>query len=363
MAQTLTIRIELAKQGRAGCRNTACKKAEIKIGKGEFRAGTFVELPNGNSGWHWKHWFVLSTASSTRRLTFLRGCFTPLQLEKLNGQIEGLDLDDDKDMEVIDGWEDLPQEQRDLLREALKQGHVGDDVWKGVSSPEDNDSNAKTSQEPELNRPGQKGINRKTPKKKTPTPDVDEQGEVQNGEVNDEPIPMGAMRAKSRKKSGKNDGDDEAEVEAVKPKAKKSKKGAKAATANANEEAAPSKKTKKATKAIKAATAPAESDDEKPELAKKPAKKSKKSTKADADDANEEGVVPAKKPAKGRGKKAQAHVDEVEDEEHQMFSDIPEPKTKQGKKRARADEEADEEVQEAPAKKTRGKAKGRKAKA
>lgn len=59
---------------------------------------------------------------------------SPLQLANLKDQIGDLDYDNDSDMEVIDGWDELDQEHRDLIREALKQGHVGDDVWKGVSS-------------------------------------------------------------------------------------------------------------------------------------------------------------------------------------------------------------------------------------
>jgi hypothetical protein len=59
---------------------------------------------------------------------------TPRQLETLKEQLEGLDLDNDDDMDAIDGWDDLPAEERELLRQALKDGHVGDDVWKGVSN-------------------------------------------------------------------------------------------------------------------------------------------------------------------------------------------------------------------------------------
>lgn len=40
-------------------------------------------------------------------------------------------------MELIDGWETLNAESRDRIREALKAGHVGDDVWKGVRDPAD----------------------------------------------------------------------------------------------------------------------------------------------------------------------------------------------------------------------------------
>lgn len=44
-----------------------------------------------------------------------------------------MDYDDDADMGVIDGWEEITDEARDKLRKALKQGHVDDEDWKGVS--------------------------------------------------------------------------------------------------------------------------------------------------------------------------------------------------------------------------------------
>lgn len=71
------------------------------------------------------------------QLTCIRGCVTPLQIANLQSQLEGLDTDDDEDMELIDGWETLTPEMRDLIREAVKVGHVGDDVWKGVCDPAD----------------------------------------------------------------------------------------------------------------------------------------------------------------------------------------------------------------------------------
>lgn len=46
---------ELAKSGRAGCKNTYCKNNGIKIGKDELRLGTWVETERFAS-WTWKHW-------------------------------------------------------------------------------------------------------------------------------------------------------------------------------------------------------------------------------------------------------------------------------------------------------------------
>lgn len=46
---------ETAKQGRAGCQNSECKKAAVKIQAGELRFGVLVEIKEHQS-WQWKHW-------------------------------------------------------------------------------------------------------------------------------------------------------------------------------------------------------------------------------------------------------------------------------------------------------------------
>lgn len=47
--------------------------------------------------------------------------------------MSGLNIDDDADMEFIDGWDELDEVSREKLREAIKVGHVPDEDWKGVS--------------------------------------------------------------------------------------------------------------------------------------------------------------------------------------------------------------------------------------
>ena len=42
-------------------------------------------------------------------------------------------LTGDENFDLIDGWEELPEKYQEQVREALIQGHVQDDVWKGVS--------------------------------------------------------------------------------------------------------------------------------------------------------------------------------------------------------------------------------------
>ena len=74
----------------------------------------------------------------------LGAVWTPLQIANVQKDIEGLDVDDDDDMMVLDGYEELPDEAKAKIRQSLKDGHVADEDWKG---------------DPEKNRPGQKGIN------------------------------------------------------------------------------------------------------------------------------------------------------------------------------------------------------------
>ena len=48
----------------------------------------------------------------------------------------------DHDMELVDGYDELPAAWQTTVKRALEQGHVDDDVWAG---------------DVEMNRPGQKG--------------------------------------------------------------------------------------------------------------------------------------------------------------------------------------------------------------
>ena len=55
-----------------------------------------------------------------------RGCVTPKQIENLI-EISG------GDTEMVDGYDDLPEEYQKKVDFALKNGHVPDEDWKGVS--------------------------------------------------------------------------------------------------------------------------------------------------------------------------------------------------------------------------------------
>lgn len=68
------------------------------------------------------------------RLNGSRGCVTPKQIGNIIEQLGGHDgLDLDKDLDILDGYEELPLEHQDKIRYALENGHVNDDDWKGVS--------------------------------------------------------------------------------------------------------------------------------------------------------------------------------------------------------------------------------------
>lgn len=57
----MVYRIEVSPNNRAGCKNTECKNAGIKISKGQMRFGAWVEGPEFQS-WSWKHWLMLWTS-------------------------------------------------------------------------------------------------------------------------------------------------------------------------------------------------------------------------------------------------------------------------------------------------------------
>lgn len=58
-----------------------------------------------------------------------RGCTTPKQISNLRDEMEG----DEDNYDLLDGYDELPSELQEKVRVALKQGHVTDEDWKGVS--------------------------------------------------------------------------------------------------------------------------------------------------------------------------------------------------------------------------------------
>ena len=57
---------------------------------------------------------------------FNRGCVTPKVLFNWK-ESSGLD------MELVDGYEELPEDQQEKVKRAIEQCHVDDDDWNGVS--------------------------------------------------------------------------------------------------------------------------------------------------------------------------------------------------------------------------------------
>lgn len=59
---------------------------------------------------------------------------TPLQISNILDQIGGLDgLDLDKDLDILDGYDELEDWAQKKVKDALVNGHVDDEDWKGVS--------------------------------------------------------------------------------------------------------------------------------------------------------------------------------------------------------------------------------------
>ena len=47
-------------------------------------------------------------------------------------QIAGLKKDIEDDVELLDGYEDMGEDMQAKIRQALMDGHVADEDWKGV---------------------------------------------------------------------------------------------------------------------------------------------------------------------------------------------------------------------------------------
>ncbi|KAL1989489.1 hypothetical protein VTN49DRAFT_6686 [Thermomyces lanuginosus] len=128
-----TYRLEEAPSGRAGCQNKECKDQKIKIQKGELRVGTWIDTERFQS-WSWRHW----------------GCTTPKVIKNIQDALGEPDDDGNYDVSMLDGFEELSQENQEKVKRALKQGHVDDEEWRG---------------DVEMNRPGSTGFRKKASKK------------------------------------------------------------------------------------------------------------------------------------------------------------------------------------------------------
>ncbi|KAJ5625750.1 hypothetical protein N7510_002059 [Penicillium lagena] len=225
-----------AKTGRAGCQNKECKDAKVKIPKGELRVGSWVDSGNFQS-WFWRHW----------------GCVTPKMIHNVMESLDELDdsSGDEKNLSLLDGFDELPEEFQATVKKALEQGHVDDKDWNGDA---------------EVNRPGKSGFR------------------VRGKKGDDEHNEETPKKATSSKKRGPAD-EDEAEDSKPIKKTKVVKKAAK-------DEGADSKPKKNGTKVT--------NDDTHEEDEQKPKRGRSKKTKAEND-----GDAEAK-PKRGRPKKAKS---------------------------------------------------------
>ncbi|KAG9192926.1 hypothetical protein G6011_11660 [Alternaria panax] len=274
-------RVEVSPNARAGCKTKECKESGGKIQKGEFRYAIQVDI-QGHVSWQYRHW----------------GCVTPKQVENLIEACGG-------DTDMVDGYDELPDEFKEKVDFALKNGHIPDEDWR---------------QDPALNRPGAKKPRAKKAKKGA------------EDDVEDAASPPKKKRAPKAKKNEVKDevvGDDEAPAPVAKKRTTKAKK-------------------------VKAED---EDEEDVPALVPVPRKRGRPTKKeADEEDGDEEAAPPAKKArASGRTKKTAQYTEASEEE-------APKPKKARGKKAAPKQEVVDEEMEgeqeEAPAptpKKVRGK--------
>ncbi|KAL8724642.1 MAG: hypothetical protein Q9166_007832 [cf. Caloplaca sp. 2 TL-2023] len=113
----MAYRVELAASNRAICKNTECKNGKVKIGKNELRFGVWVDYGEDRQGWAWRHW----------------GCVTPAQLASLQDKLEG-------DVDMLDGYEEIPDDCQEKVKRAVENGHVDDEDWKGQAEGQEGQS-------------------------------------------------------------------------------------------------------------------------------------------------------------------------------------------------------------------------------
>ncbi|OJJ60607.1 hypothetical protein ASPSYDRAFT_87184 [Aspergillus sydowii CBS 593.65] len=247
-------RIELASTGRAGCTNKECKDNKVKIPKGDLRFGSWVD--NGKfQAFFWRHW----------------GCVTPKIVSNINELIgEG----DDRDFDMLDGYEDLSPEIQKKIESALEQGHVDDEDWNG---------------DREMNVPGSSGFRVKTPKKNAKAADKEEEEEEK---------PKSSKAKKRSHAQVDEDAKDAATAESKRPK-RKSAGATKKAPVLSEDEDENDDTSDSAEPKAKASKRGRQSKESKPAAATG-AKRGRKAKGADED---AEAVPVEEKPKRGRKKK------------------------------------------------------------
>ncbi|KAJ8114348.1 hypothetical protein OPT61_g3751 [Boeremia exigua] len=281
-------RVEASPNKRAGCINKECKDKGTKILKGELRFAVQVTIKEHLS-WQYKHW----------------GCVTPKQVENLIESSGG-------DTDMVDGYDELPDEYKEKIDYALENHHIHDDDWNG---------------DVEANRDGRTGmrLTKAELKKK-----AKEAGE--DADSDDKPKQKRGKKAKAKA----NDEEDE-EDEAPAPAPRKGTKAAKKEDSDAEDAPAPKKRGRPTKKE-------ADDEDEAPAPKKVRATRGKKVEYKEEEDDEDEAPPKKKTKAKAKAKAKKATVDsedeaepEQEPEEEgqaEQEDDEEAPKPKRGKKAA-----------------------------
>ncbi|KAJ6181167.1 hypothetical protein N7519_011628 [Penicillium mononematosum] len=273
-------RFEIAAQGRAGCKATDCAKDKVKITKGEFRVGTWVD-GQGFQGWSWRHW----------------GCFTPKQI--VNVKKDLTEVSEDPDFSRLDGFDEMSEELQDKIRKAIEVGHVEDEEWRG---------------DVQCNRPGKVGMRVKASKAKAKeTKDAEKSSPGKKHDLTDSENAAEEPAKKKQTRAKKAADDDEAIAEATvvenEPNMGK-KRGRGRPRKNTSEDQ------------VAAADVKVEP--------KKPGRPRKKTSDEDSPDAQTEVKVAPKRAVRGK----KVSEDEGADADTEMTTEPTEPKTRatRGKK-------------------------------
>ena len=81
-----------------------------------------------NQSWQYRHWQAMHRLRrSTLSAKNDRGCVTPKQLENIKESI-------DNDIDMLDGYDEIPADLQEKIKAAIENGHVNDDDWNGVCS-------------------------------------------------------------------------------------------------------------------------------------------------------------------------------------------------------------------------------------
>ena len=71
--------------------------------------------------------YIKSIIKPCHSLCHYRGCVTPKQISGIKEAIED-------NLDMFDGYEELPEDLQDKIKLALAEGHIADDDWTGVLS-------------------------------------------------------------------------------------------------------------------------------------------------------------------------------------------------------------------------------------